>query len=510
MAYRASVSTLLAELIAASSEVATTSSRNAKTARLASLIQTLGPDELPTALGLLRGEPRQGRIGIGYASAFGTSVEPAADPNLTVAEVDGYFDRLQESTGPGSQARRARLLGELFERATRDEQDFLRRSLTGEVRQGALAGILTEAVARAFAIPPAVVRRASMLQADLGEVARVAATKGEEGLLTIGLRVLSPIQPMLASPGASISESIKGPTSVEWKLDGARIQVHRLGEVVTVYTRNLNDITARMPEVVAAAIDLEVGAVVLDGEAMAIRADGTPQPFQETMSRFGTEERAFAEVPVVPFFFDILHLDGNDLIDVPLRERLVTLEKIVPSERRVPRITTAEVAEAESFAQGALAAGQEGVMIKDLDSRYEAGRRGKTWRKVKPVHTYDLVVLAAEWGHGRRSGYLSNIHLGARDDTTGEFVMVGKTFKGMTDEILAWQTEYFPTLAVDRDQWAVHLRPEQVVEVAIDGVQVSIRYPGGVALRFARVKRYRSDKRPEEADTIQTLRALLG
>ncbi|HJR87952.1 MAG TPA: ATP-dependent DNA ligase, partial [Acidimicrobiia bacterium] len=240
------------------------------------------------------------------------------------------------------------------------------------------------------------------------------------------------------------------------------------------------------------------------------RADGTPQPFQETMSRFGTEERAFAEVPVVPFFFDILHLDGDDLIDVPLRERLVILERIVPDERRVPRITTAEVAEAESFASGALAAGQEGVMIKDLGSRYEAGRRGKTWRKVKPVHTYDLVVLAAEWGHGRRSGYLSNIHLGARDDTTGAFVMVGKTFKGMTDELLAWQTEYFPTLATDRDQWVVHLRPQQVVEVAIDGVQASIRYPGGVALRFARVKRYRSDKTPEEADTIQNLRALLG
>jgi DNA ligase-1 len=509
-AYRAIVSTLLAELIAASSEVAKTSSRNAKTSRLASLLDALDPDELPTAIGLLRGEPRQGRIGVGYASAFGTSVEPSPGPSLTVAEVDAYFDRLQESTGAGSQARRARLLGGLFGRATRDEQDFLRRSLTGEIRQGALAGILTEAVARAFSIPPVVVRRASMLQADLGEVARIAATKGEEGLLTIGLRVLSPIQPMLASPGATVGESIKGPTSVEWKLDGARIQVHRLGENVVVYTRNLNDITARMPEVVAAAMDLAVEAAVLDGEAMALRADGTPQPFQETMSRFGTEERAFAEVPVVPFFFDILHLDGEDLIDVPLHQRLVILEKIIPGERRVPRITTADVAQAEAFADDALAAGQEGVMIKDLESKYEAGRRGKTWRKVKPVHTYDLVVLAAEWGHGRRSGYLSNIHLGARDDATGEFVMVGKTFKGMTDELLAWQTEYFPTLETHRDQWAVYLRPQQVVEVAIDGVQASTRYPGGVALRFARVKRYRSDKRAEEADTIQSLQALLG
>jgi DNA ligase-1 len=314
---------------------------------------------------------------------------------------------------------------------------------------------------------------------------------------------------MLASPGATIADSIKGPTSVEWKLDGARIQVHRLDDEVVVYTRNLNDITLRMPEVVAAAMELSAQAVVLDGEAMALRDDGTPQPFQETMSRFGTEERAFAEVPVVPFFFDILHLEGTDLIDSPLQERLVHLEASVPMEKRVPRITTDSLAEAESFAETALAAGQEGVMIKNLQSRYEAGRRGKTWRKVKPVHTYDLVVLAAEWGHGRRSGYLSNIHLGARDESSGEFVMVGKTFKGMTDRLLSWQTEYFPTLETHRDQWAVYLRPEQVVEIAMDGVQASTRYPGGVALRFARVKRYRNDKRPEEADTIQTLRALL-
>ena len=504
------MSTLLSELIETSSEVATTSSRNAKTARLATFFRALDPAELPTAIGLLRGEPRQGRIGVGYASAFGTAVDPAPGPGLTVAEVDVYFDRLQESTGPGSQAVRARLLGDLFRRATEAEQDFLRRSLTGEVRQGALAGILTEAVATAFALSPAIVRRASMLRADLGEVARIAATEGEAGLRTIGLRVKSPIQPMLASPGATIGESIKGPTSVEWKLDGARIQVHRSQDEVVVYTRNLNDITSRMPEVVGAALELSVGAVVLDGEAMALRTDGTPQPFQETMSRFGTEERAFSEVPVVPFFFDLLHIDGEDLIDAPLHERLAVLERIAPDERRVPRITTDDVGEAESFAEGALAAGQEGVMIKDLGSVYEAGRRGKTWRKVKPVHTYDLVVLAAEWGHGRRAGYLSNIHLGARDGSSGEFVMVGKTFKGMTDELLAWQTEYFPTLETHRDRWAVYLRPEQVVEVAIDGVQASTRYPGGVALRFARVKRYRSDKGPGEADTIQTLQALLG
>lgn len=504
------VSTPLVDLIETSREVAATGSRNAKIVRLAALFASLSASELPTAVGLLRGEPRQGRIGVGYAAAFGTEVEAARTPSLTIAGVDEYFDDLLASSGPGSQARRSKILTDLFGRATTDEQDFLRRALTGEVRQGALAGLLAEAVAKAFAIPAPTVRRALMLRADLGEVARVAASEGEAGLATIGLRVLSPIQPMLASPGATIAESIRGLTSVEWKLDGARIQVHRLADDVVVYTRNLNDITGRMPEVVETARTLDVRAVVLDGEAMALRDDGTPQPFQETMSRFGTEERAFAEVPVVPFFFDVLHVDGVDLIDAPLQDRLARLEQIVPNQRRIPRITTDDVSVAEAFAEGALTAGQEGVMIKDLQSVYEAGRRGKTWRKVKPVHTYDLVVLAAEWGHGRRAGYLSNIHLGARDAESGEFVMVGKTFKGMTDQLLSWQTEYFPTLETRRDQRAVYLRPEQVVEVAIDGVQASTRYPGGVALRFARVKRYRSDKRPDEADTIQTLRALLG
>jgi DNA ligase-1 len=296
---------------------------------------------------------------------------------------------------------------------------------------------------------------------------------------------------------------------VEWKLDGARIQVHRKGDEVMVFTRNQNDITARMPEVAAVARDLPVDAVILDGEAMALRGDGTPQPFQETMSRFGTEERAFAEVPLYPFFFDVLHVDGLDLIDLPLSERHSHLDRITPVEHRIARIVTSEVEEANRFSEGAIKAGHEGVMVKGLESTYEAGRRGKSWRKVKPVHTYDLVVLAAEWGHGRRAGFLSNIHMGARDPETGEFVMVGKTFKGMTDEILRWQTETFPQLEVSRDKWAVYLRPEQVVEVAIDGVQASTRYPGGIALRFARVKRYRFDKGPAEADTIQTLQAML-
>lgn len=500
---------LLAQLVATSAEVAATRSRKAKTAALANLLRDLDPTEIPAAIGLLAGEIRQGRIGVGYAAAFGVEVDPAAHPGLSLADVDQVLDQIPTMTGAGSQERRARTLDDLFARATEAEQDFLRRTLTGEVRQGALAGLIVDAVAGAYEVPAAAVRRALMLRADLGAVAQTAAADGIEGLALIGLQVLSPVQPMLASPAASIDEAVLGEVSVEWKLDGARIQVHRLGDEVRVFTRNQNDITVRMPEVAAVARSLPVDAVILDGEAMALRSDGTPQPFQETMSRFGTEERAFAEVPLYPFFFDVLHIDGVDLIDQPLAERLSHLDRIAPPEHRIARIATSEVDEATRFSDAALEAGHEGVMVKKLDSTYEAGRRGKSWRKVKPVHTYDLVVLAAEWGHGRRSGFLSNIHMGARDPGSGEFVMVGKTFKGMTDEILRWQTERFPELEVSRDRWAVYLRPEQVVEVAIDGVQASTRYPGGIALRFARVKRYRFDKGPEEVDTIQTLQALL-
>ena len=500
---------LLADLVATSGEVAGTRSRKAKTAALARLLRTLESSEIPTAIGLMAGEIRQGRIGVGYVAAFGVAKEPAEQPGLTLSDVDAVLDQIPTITGAGSQEKRSRLLDDLFARATEAEQDFLRRTLTGEVRQGALAGIVVDAVAEAFEVPAAAVRRALMLRADLGAVAATAAQDGIDGLNRIGLQVLSPVQPMLASPAASIEEAVVGQVSVEWKLDGARIQVHRLGDEVLVFTRNQNDITARMPEVAAVARELSVDAVILDGEAMALRGDGTPQPFQETMSRFGTEERAFAEVPLYPFFFDVLHVDGLDLIDLPLSERHSHLDRITPVEHRITRIVTSEVDEATSFSEAAIAAGHEGVMVKGLQSTYEAGRRGKSWRKVKPVHTYDLVVLAAEWGHGRRSGFLSNIHMGARDPATGEFVMVGKTFKGMTDEILRWQTETFPQLEVSRDTWAVYLRPEQVVEVAIDGVQASTRYPGGIALRFARVKRYRFDKGPAEADTIETLRAML-
>lgn len=501
--------TLLKELVSTSAEVTKTSSRKAKAALLAKLLRHLETGEVATAVGLLIGQPRQRRLGVGFVSVFNLDIEPATHPTLTIDEVDAAFSSLQRAGGAGSQKSRNDLLTGLMKRSTSSEQAFLRQVLTGEVRQGALGGVLTEAVALGFEVPPEVVRRASMLRGDLGQVAEVAAVGGVVALESIGLRVLTPIQPMLASPGAALPNIFPEVTSIEWKLDGARIQVHRLNDEVAIFTRNLNNITERMTEVVKAALSFRAKAFVLDGEAMALRDDGTPQPFQETMSRFGTEERVFAEVPVMGFFFDLLHLDGVDLIDEPLHRRQVLLDELVPLAQLIPRLLTSNADEAATFAQGALAAGHEGVMLKDPESRYEAGRRGKSWLKVKPVHTYDLVVLAAEWGHGRRSGYLSNIHLGARDPATGGFVMVGKTFKGMTDEMLGWQTEHFPTLETHRDRWAVYLRPTQVVEIALDGVQASTRYPGGVALRFARVKRYRFDKAPAEADTIQTLQALL-
>lgn len=500
---------LLAELVTTSARVAATSSRKAKITALAGLLSAIESEEIPIAIGLLSGQVRQGSIGIGYAAVFGVEVAPAHLESLTLRDVDEVLEAIPTMTGPGSQERRARLLESLFNRATDAEQDFLRRTLTGEVRQGALAGVLVGAVAEAFEVGAPAVRRSLMLRADLGAVAQIAAADGPEGLTEVGLQVLSPVQPMLASPAGSIEEAVKGKVSVEWKLDGARIQVHRLDEEVRVFTRNQNDITLRMPEVVTVARSLPAKAFILDGEAMALRADGTPQPFGETISRFGTEERAFAELPIYPFFFDVLHLEGEHLIDHPLSERLSRLDRVASTAHRIARITTDNVDEASRFAEQALAAGHEGVMVKTLESTYEAGRRGKSWRKVKPVHTYDLVVLAVEWGHGRRSGMLSNIHLGARDETSGEFVMVGKTFKGMTDEMLRWQTERFPELEVRRDRWTMYLRPEQMVEVAIDGVQRSPRYPGGIALRFARVKRYRDDKKPEEADTIQSLQAML-
>jgi ATP-dependent DNA ligase I len=499
---------LLAELVATSQAVTETAARNGKVALIAELLGRLDPAEAEIAVALLSGEPRQGRIGVGWATAYRHEVAPASVPSIEIAELDEALDRILATTGPGSVEARGAILLALFSRATADEAGFIRRLFTGEMRQGALDGVVTEAVARAADVPSVVLRRAAMLSGDLGRTAGVALRDGEEGLERIGLEVLRPVQPMLAATSDDVTDALAatGLASVEWKLDGIRIQVHRRGEDVRVFTRNLNDITERVPGVVADVMRMPAERLVLDGEAIALDAADRPALFKDTISSVG-RTTSVPEVATTAFYFDVLHADGEDLIDRPLAERLDVLERIA-GPRRIPGALTADPAEAQAVLDRALAAGHEGAMVKALSSTYQAGRRGKAWRKVKPVRTLDLVVIAVEWGHGRRRGWLSNIHMGARG-ADGGFVMVGKTFKGMTDEMLRWQTERFSSLERARHGITVELRPEQVVEIALDGVQASPRYPGGVALRFARVLRYRDDKTPEEADTIETVRSML-
>jgi DNA ligase 1 len=427
--------------------------------------------------------------------------------------VDAALDAIGRTSGHDSQAERRRQLTLLFARAIRSEQDFLVRLMLGELRQGALEGVMLDALARALGASLADVRRAVMLRGDIGAVAEAGLRDGPAGLNAFRLQVGQPLLPMLAQSATSVAEALERitPAGVEWKLDGARVQVHARGKDVWVFTRSLDDITGRVPELVEMAQSLGVGSVVLDGEALALKDDGRPHPFQVSASRFGSRidvHRLRASLPLSPFVFDILHLDGQDLVDRTAAERFAVLADTVPERWRVPRIVTADVAEAEEFLRDTLSHGHEGVLVKGLDSLYEAGRRGSGWIKVKPVHTLDLVILAAEWGHGRRTGWLSNLHLGARDASNGQFVMLGKTFKGLTDAMLTWQTQKLIELETHRDGWTVYVRPELVVEIAFDTVQRSPRYPGGVALRFARVVRYRPDKLPEEADTIETVRAL--
>ena len=505
---------LFADVAALTDELVSTRARSRKVATLAALLGRAEGDELPVIVALLTANPRQGRIGVGWRTVAGVEAPPAVEPSLTVGEVDAALTRLAGLRGPGSQAARNAELSGLLGRATGPEQDLLRRVLVGELRHGALAGLLTDAVAKAFTVPLTAVRRAAMLDGDLARVAVVARDRGADGLAAIGLALLRPVQPMLAQTATDVVDALGlatggegGPCSVEWKLDGARIQVHRDGDEVRIYTRNLNDVTDRLPGIVDLARRLPAARLVLDGEAVGVDEDELPRTFQDTMSAFGRED-GVAGAGLQSRFFDLLHRDGTDLIDRPLRERLAALEEVA-GPWRIPGVITADVAEAQRVLDESLAAGHEGVMVKDADSPYDAGRRGGAWRKVKPVHTLDLVVLAVEWGSGRRRGVLSNLHLGARDPGSGGFVMVGKTFKGLTDALLAWQTERFTELATDRGDWVVTVRPEQVVEIALDGVQLSSRYEGGVALRFARVRRYRHDKTAEEADTIDAVRALL-
>lgn len=504
---------MLSELVTTTEEVAATSSRLAKIDALARLLARAEPAEIAPLVGLLLAAPRQGRLGVGWRGIAALDVHHADASTLRVADVDQALDALAAASGTGSNAARSSILGGLAARTTASEWDFLTRAILGELRTGALGGVLLDAIARASGRTPAVVRRAAMLSGDLGNTAHLALTGTAAELEAVGLQVGRPVLPMLAGTAASptVALELTGEASVEFKLDGARIQVHRHGDEVGVYTRSLADITHRVPELVEIVRSLPAHDLILDGETLSLDEDGGPRPFQETMSRFGAD--VSRELLLRPWFFDLLHVDGRDLIDEPLSARLAELERVA-ADWRIPGIVTADAAAAEELSSEALAAGHEGVVIKAIDSPYAAGRRGTSWIKVKPVLTYDLVVLGAEWGSGRRQGWLSNLHLGALDPDgefgePGAFVMVGKTFKGLTDELLKWQTQTFPAFETRRSAGTVFLRPEIVVEIAIDGVQRSPRYPGGIALRFARVKGYREDKTAADADTIQTLRALL-
>ncbi len=487
----------LADLVAVTDAVAATRARKEKILLLADLLRTADPAEVGVVLALVAGQPRQGRIGIGWATVGAVAPPPAREASLTVAELDDLMSTIASTQGEGSQTDRELLLHDFLGRSTDAEADFVRRLLIGELRQGANAGIAVEALARASELPATVVRRALMLSGELGHTAEIAFTEGRAGLEAVRLEVMRPIQPMLASTSKSVADAVEelGRVAVEWKLDGVRIQVHRRGDEVRIWTRNLNEITEGLPAVVDAVRVLPAHQVVLDGEVLGLGEDGRPLAFQDTV-RVNTS--------VAPFFFDLLHHDGNDLLDEPLEMRSQALAAMV-GDLKVPGTITADPVEADAVLAASLAQGHEGVVVKAAASPYQAGRRGKTWRKVKPVHTLDLVVLAVERGSGRRRGWLSNIHLGARAED-GSFVMVGKTFKGMTDAMLEWQTTRFRELEIETRGHVVHIRPEQVVEIALDGIQRSTRYPGGVALRFARVVQYRDDKTAAEADTIETVR----
>ena len=499
----------LHDVVVASRHVAATASRNAKIARLAALLRGSAPDEAAIAVSWLIGELPQGRIGLGPAAwRDAADVPQAATASLTVHDADAAFAAMASASGAGSTRSRVQTLRALLARATAEERDFLARLIHGDLRQGALEGVMADAVARATELPVADVRRAAQLAGDLPSVTRAALAGGAAALRAIGVQLFRPLQPMLAQAADTVTDALSklDRAALDYKMDGARVQVHRRGEDVRVYTRRLNEVTASVPELVEAVRALPARELVLDGEAIALLEGGRPAPFQTTMSRFGSRvdiDRLRAQTPLSTFFFDALYVDGASLLDVPAEERFAAMRDILPPALLIPRMITADAGAAEAFMQRARAAGHEGVVAKALDASYDAGRRGGAWLKVKQADTLDLVVLAAEWGHGRRQGWLSNLHLGARDPGTGSFVMLGKTFKGLTDELLAWQTRELLAREIGREGHIVHVRPELVVEIAFEGVQASPRYPGGVALRFARVKRYRTDKTAQQADTIE-------
>lgn len=508
--------TLLAHLVAASARVRESSSRLAKVRELAAFLRSLSPDELGAAVHYLSGDTIQGRSGIGYSTLQSAAAGAAAagTAELSIKHLDEMLTQIAGIRAAGAAARRTRALQDLFSRATQAERDFIIALLVGELRQGALAGVMLDAIAAAADLPVAQLRRAAMHSKGLGEVARTALVDGAHALGKFQLQLLSPVAPMLAQTAADVAEALielTGDVIFEWKMDGARIQVHKRAKEIRIYTRALNEVTSALPEIVEQVRELSASELILDGEAIALDAQERPLPFQITMRRFGRKlkvEELRRTLPMRAFFFDCLYRDGHSIADKSTRERFEALADTVPQRLRVPRLVTASQSSAQKFYEAALMAGHEGVMAKSADAPYEAGSRGASWLKIKRAHTLDLVVLAAEWGHGRRAGKLSNLHLGALDTATGKYVMLGKTFKGLTDATLSWQTRELLARETHRTQGTVYVRPELVVEIAFSDLQASNRYPGGMALRLARVKRYRDDKRVDEADTMEAVRRL--
>jgi DNA ligase 1 len=504
----------LAELEDASRRIAATAARLEKIGILSALLRRLAPDEIETVVAWLSGELRQGRIGLGPAAIHEAARVPGAEhATLSVAEVDATFARIASVSGTGSVRERTRELAALLARATPGEKGLILRVVSGELRQGALEGVMEEAIARASDLPAVEIRRAVMRAGSLRAVAHAALTEGRAGLARFTIQVFRPLQPMLAQAADGLDEALErlGAAALEYKMDGARVQLHKRGDDVRVYSRSLKDVTHAVPELVEGARTFPAVELILDGEVIALRPDGTPHTFPTTMRRFGRKLDVAGvrnELPLTPFYFDALRIDDQDLVTAPARERFAALDQVARGFV-VPRRLTSAPEEAKAFLEEALERGHEGLMAKSPESAYEAGSRGAGWLKVKAAHTLDLVVLAVEWGSGRREGWLSNIHMGARDPASGGFRMLGKTFKGMTDAILEWQTHRFQELAVATEGHVVHVRPEQVVEIAFNDVQRSTYTDSGMALRFARVKRYRMDKTAAEADTVDTVRAIL-
>jgi DNA ligase 1 len=503
---------LLASVVDTSRRVTDTPKRLEKIDLLSRLIRQLNPEEIEIVVQYLSGQTRQGRIGVGYAAVRDARSSPAATPTLEILDVDRILQSITETGGSGSQRARLELLQSMFSRATEIEQQFLTGLLMGELRQGALEGIMAEAVAKAAGLAGERVRRAAMMAGDIARVARAALEKGEAGLEQYEVQLFRPVQPMLAQSADDVPEALAciGEAALEYKMDGARVQVHKSGDDVIVYSRSLKDVTAAVPEVVELTRALPAKDLILDGEVLSLLPDGRPQPFQVTMRRFGRKldvERMRQELPMTPFWFDLLYLNGAPLLDEPQARRFRALSELSP-EHLIPHIVTGDARAGEEFLEQALTRGHEGIMAKAIDAKYAAGARGQSWIKVKRARTLDLVILAAEWGNGRRKGWLSNLHLGARDTQNGGFAMLGKTFKGLTDEMLAWQTKELLRLEIGRDSFTVHVKPELVVEIAFNEIQVSPRYVSGLALRFARVKRYRTDKTAAEADTFETVQRL--